>query len=124
MSMPRFAETFAPTGALRLGSWTMQPSRDDMVTCEATIALDDRIMSLQASASGPIGAMTSMLHEIGAPLQIVTLHQRETDGLITTFLLCEHHDRQFWAYGDGHTSDEASVNAMIAGANRLLAKSV
>ncbi len=121
MSMPDFAETFAPKGALRLGSWSMQPSRDDMVHCQATIAFDDRIMSMQASAAGPIGAMTSMLHDLGAPLQIITLHQRETDGLITTFLLCEHDNEQFWVYGDGTTSDQASVNAMIADANRLLA---
>ncbi|NDZ97631.1 hypothetical protein G3I13_21405 [Streptomyces sp. SID6673] len=119
MTWQGFTDRYAPTGAIRLGSLRIETGRDDMVTCHATIAFADRIMSLQASAVGPIGAMTSMLHDIGAPIQIVSLHQREVSGTVTTFLLCESDDRQCWAYGDGNTGDEANVNALIAGANRL-----
>lgn len=121
MNQQEFTDAFGPGSTIRLGSWSMESGREDLVTCRATIAYADRIMSLQAQATGPIGAMTSMLNEIGAPVQIVRFHQRELDGMITTFLLCEHDDRQYWAYGNGLTGDEASVNALIAGANRLLA---
>ncbi|MYR08117.1 hypothetical protein GTV32_18245 [Gordonia sp. SID5947] len=121
MTWQGFADEYAPAGAIRLGSFSMKTGRDDMVTCRATIAVADRIMSLQARAAGPIGAMTSMLYEVGAPIQIVSLHQREVDGTVTTFLLCEGDDRQCWAYGNGATGDEANVNALIAGANRLQA---
>ncbi|MDL9946283.1 hypothetical protein QSJ19_11875 [Gordonia sp. ABSL11-1] len=120
MTWQGFADEYAPTGAIRLGSWSMETAREDLVTCRATIAFSDTIMSVQATASGPIGAMTSILHDIGAPVQIVRLHQREVDGTVTTFLLCENDGRQCWAYGDGATGDEASLNALIAGANRLL----
>ncbi|MGV9712615.1 hypothetical protein ACWDTI_18365 [Gordonia sp. NPDC003424] len=122
MSRQGFNDEYTPRGTIRLGSWTVEPARQDMVTCHATIAFADRIMSLQAQSTGPIGAMTSMLHDIGAPVQIVRLHQREVDGTITTYLLCENDDRQCWACGTGHTGDEANVNALIAGANRLLAR--
>ncbi|MGC4961196.1 hypothetical protein ACPXCG_11960 [Gordonia sp. DT218] len=119
MTWQGFTDEYAPTGAIRLGSFSIETGREDMVTCRATIAFADRIMTLHASAAGPIGAMTSMLHDIGAPIQILSLHQREVGGTVTTFLLCEADDRQCWAYGDGATGDEANVNALIAGANRL-----
>ncbi|MFW0787738.1 hypothetical protein AAFP35_24850 [Gordonia sp. CPCC 206044] len=120
MTWQGFTDTYAPAGSIRLGSWSVAPGRQDMVVCHATIAFAGRVMSLQAQAAGPIGAMTSMLHDLGAPVQIVSLHQREVDGTITTFLLCERDGRQRWACGDGQTGDEAGINALIAGANRLL----
>ncbi len=120
MSWQGFTDKYTPSGTIRLGSWSVEPDREDMVTCRATIAYADRIMSLQARATGPIGAMTSMLHDIGAPVQIVSLHQREVDGAITMFLLCEDHHHQCWALGNGDTPAEAAVNALVAGANRLL----
>ncbi|MET9201094.1 hypothetical protein [Gordonia sp. NPDC003585] len=123
MTFPEFIDHYSPGGSIRLGSWSMEPTHHDLVECRATFALEDRIMSLSAVASGPVGAMTSMLHEIGAPISIVKSHQRVSDGQITAFLLCERDDRQVWALGDGTTCDEANVNALVAGANRLLAGS-
>ncbi|MFW0793690.1 hypothetical protein AAFP30_07760 [Gordonia sp. CPCC 205515] len=120
MSPQGFTDEYAPTGCIRLGAWSMEPTHADMVTCRATIAYADRIMSLQAQSTGPIGAMTSILYDLGAPVQIVRFHQREVDGAITTYLLCENDDRQCWACGTGDTRDEANFNALIAGANRLL----
>ncbi|MFW0789367.1 hypothetical protein [Gordonia sp. CPCC 205333] len=115
-----FTSTFAPEGAIRLGSWATEPAARDQIDCRATLSIDNRILSLHAKASGPIGAMTSMLHDIGAPIQIVSLHQRTSGDQVITFLLCENDDRQCWAAGFGASSDEASINALIAGANRLL----
>ncbi|WP_309249737.1 2-isopropylmalate synthase [Gordonia mangrovi] len=119
LSWEDFLDEYAPTGAIRLGTWSVRRARQDMVTCQATFAHTDRIISLQATAAGTIGAMTSMLHDIGAPVQIVGLHQREIAGTVTTFLLCEHDDRRCWAYGTGPTPDESNVRALVAGANRL-----
>lgn len=119
MSPQRFTDEYAAGGSIRLGMWSMEPASADMVTCRATIAYADRIMSLQAQSTGPIAAMTSILYDLGTPVQIVRFHQREDDGVVTTYLLCENDDRQCWAFGTGDTRDEANVNALIAGANRL-----
>ncbi|MGW5524748.1 hypothetical protein [Gordonia sp. NPDC003950] len=120
MTWQEFTESYGATGAIRLGSFSVAPAPADMVECRATMAYADRIMSLSATSTGPIGAMTSMLHEMGAHVSILTLHQRPTDDGFASFLLCERDDRQCWAYGDGATGDEANVKALIAGANRLL----
>ncbi|GAA1482104.1 hypothetical protein GCM10009624_25440 [Gordonia sinesedis] len=120
MTWQQFTDEYGTAGAIRLGNWSVAPQASDMIECRATIAFDDRIMSMSATASGPVGAMTSILYDIGAPVQIVQFHQRRADDRITTILLCENDNRQCWAYGDGNTGDEASLNALIAGANRLL----
>ena len=77
-------------------------------------------MSMTATAAGPVGAMTSILHDLGVSVQIVRLHQRRLDDRNVSFLLCEHDRRQCWATGDGDTTADANINALIAGANRLL----
>lgn len=120
MSWQEFTDVYAGAGMIRLGSLTITPAPADMVECRATIAFDHRIMSLSAKAPGPVGAMTSILHDMGAHIAIVTLHQRQTDDGFSAFLLCERDNRQCWAYGDGATGDEANVRALVAGANRLL----
>ncbi|MEO9326391.1 hypothetical protein [Gordonia aurantiaca] len=121
MSWQRFTDEYAASGAIRLGSWSVTPARGDLVECRATIAVADRIMSCSATAAGPMGAMTSILCDLGAPVQINRLHQRRLDdGAVATFLLCENEGRQAWAYGQGATGDEANIAALIAGANRLM----
>ncbi len=120
MTWQEFTELYADTGTIRLGSLSITPAPADMIECRATVAFADRIMSMSATATGPVGAMTSMLHDLGASVSIVSLHQRPTESGFAAFLLCERDDRQCWAYGDGATGDEANVNALIAGANRLL----
>ncbi|MDL9938392.1 hypothetical protein QSJ18_16700 [Gordonia sp. ABSL1-1] len=121
MSPETFTARYAPAGRIRLGSFSAQTCHGDLVECRATVATGDRIRSLRAVASGRIGAMTSMLHDIGATISIVSSHQRPTESGMAAFLLCERDGRQMWAYGDGADCDEANVNALIAGANRLLA---
>lgn len=120
MTARELADHFAPSGTIKLGSWSVTSTRHDLVECRATFAFDDRITSLSAVAAGPVGAMTSMLHEIGAPISIFRSHQRVHNGQITAYMLCERDERQVWALGEGATCDEANVNALIAGANRLM----
>lgn len=128
MSWDQFTRATLPkadtaTDIVRLGTWTITPHQQDLVECRATVSYANRSMSLSATASGPVGAMTSILYEIGAPMQIMRSHQRNQDGRITARLLCESNYRQFWASGGGATCDEANVNALVAGANELLAGS-
>ena len=120
MTWQEFTDEYSRGGTIRLGSFSAVPCSGDLVECRATLAIADRIMSRSAVAAGPVGAMTSILYDVGAPVQIVRLHQRVVDGLVTTFLLCEHDGRQAWAVGEGASSDEATVHALVAGANRLL----
>ncbi len=120
MSWQRFTDEYAAPGTVRLGSWSVVPTRGDLVECRATIAVADRIMSCGATAAGPLGAMTSILGDLGVPIQIDRLHQRELDGTFATFLLCANDWRRAWSYGEGATGDEAAIAALIAGANRLL----
>ncbi|GAC67537.1 hypothetical protein [Gordonia soli] len=121
MTFQQLTDEYAPSGSISLGSWIVEPSAQDTVICRATISVGGRDLSLQARATGQMAAMTSMLHEIGAPVQINQFHQRVVDGIITTFLLCEDRGRECWALGDGATGDEANINALVAAANRLLA---
>ena len=121
MTWQQFIDEYTATGTIRLGSWSVAPPPGDMVECRATIAYDDRIMSMSATSTGPVGAMTSILHDLGVSVQIVRLHQRRLDDRNVSFLLCEHDRRQCWATGDGETTADANINALIAGANRLLA---
>ncbi|MFE0751378.1 hypothetical protein [Gordonia sp. NPDC058843] len=120
MTWQEFTDEYSRGGTIRLGSWSVASCSGDLVECRATLAIADRIMSCSAVAAGPVGAMTSILHDIGAPVQIVRLHQRVVDDVVTTFLLCENDGRQTWAVGEGSSSDEANVQALVAGANRLL----
>ncbi|MGV9859696.1 hypothetical protein ACWDTD_13740 [Gordonia sp. NPDC003425] len=120
MSWQEFIDEYSTSGAIRLGSWSLTPTASDLVECRATIAYADRIMSLTGTASGAMGAMTSILYDIGAAVQILRLHQRETAGTITTFVLCERDRLQRWGCGVGASPDEANINALVAGANRLL----
>lgn len=123
MTWQQFTDEYGATGAIRLGAWSLTPRPADMVECRARIAYADSVKSFEATATGPIGAMTSILYDLGVGIQILSLHQRSADGHVTTLLLCERDNRRCWCCGNGDNSDEASINALVAGANRLLAAS-
>ncbi|HEY9314719.1 2-isopropylmalate synthase [Williamsia sp.] len=120
MSWSTFTSTFAPTsGPIRLGSWTSDRGPDDLLFCRATIADGDTISALTATASGPIGALTDMLYQLGAGLEIISIHQYDHAGAVVIFLRCNRDGRQTWAMGTGTNSEDSSLGALIAAANRL-----
>lgn len=122
MSWRQITDTYGATGVIRLGSWSIETIHSDLVACRATLAVGDRILSLESVATGPIGAMTAILGDLGAPVQIMRFHQRTlVEGGVATFLLCENGGRRTWAAGEGRTAPEAGINALVAGAGRLLA---
>lgn len=120
MSWSAFTSTYAPTsGPIRLGSWTADRGADDLLFCQATIADGDSITALAATASGPIGALTDMLYQLGAGLEIADLHQYDHAGGVTTLLRCERDGRRTWSMGSGDNGEDSALAALIAAANRL-----
>lgn len=119
LSWDNFYATYACAGGTRLGSWSARPGRGGLTDYHATIAVGDRIWSLRESATGAIGAVTAMLHALGTPIEIVTLHhQRTTDGY-AGFVLCESRGISSWGLGVDATSEAAYVKAMISAINRF-----
>lgn len=120
MSWSTFTSTYAPTsGPIRLGSWTADRGADDLLFCRATIADGDTISALTATAPGPIGALTDMLYQLGAGLEIVCIHQYDHADGVTTILRCDRDGRRIWAMGTGTSGEDSTLGALIAAANRL-----
>lgn len=120
MNWSTFTSTYAPTsGPLRLGTWSADRGADDLLFCQATIADGDRISALAATASGPIGALSDMLYQLGAGVEISDLHQYDQAGGVTTLLHCERNGRRTWSMGSGTTGESSALAALIAAANRL-----
>ena len=84
------------------------------------IAVGDRISTSTAAASGPIAALTAMLHECGIPLEILKFHQLRSGGHTATFVRGSNGARDEWAMGWSDDSTQSALRAVIACANRLL----
>ncbi|WP_353107700.1 hypothetical protein [Gordonia sp. (in: high G+C Gram-positive bacteria)] len=119
MTTASFNNTYAPTGAISLDDLRIEPSAADMVRCTANVTVAARTVSLEATAAGTIGAMTSMLYDIGAGVEIMSFYQQTEGAEIITYLLCDRDGDRCWSYGRGRTGDESAVNALISGANQL-----
>ncbi|HNP57121.1 MAG TPA: hypothetical protein PK331_06505 [Gordonia sp. (in: high G+C Gram-positive bacteria)] len=118
MSTEECAERFAAiTGRIRLESWAASPTDGDRLDCRATITVGGHDHALSARATGQLGALSAMLYDLGAGVEIHRLHQRHDGADVITILLCGNDDRQWWAVGTGADGDEANRNALIAGAN-------
>ncbi len=119
LNWDNFYATYACSGAIRLGSWSSVPGRGGLTDYRATIAVGDRIWSLRESATGAIAAVTAMLHTLGRPVEIVSLHHQRTVDGCAGFVLCESHEISSWGLGVDETWEAAYVKAMIAAINRL-----
>lgn len=119
MTTANFDTTYAPDGDIALQTMSIEPDRADTVTCRARLTLGRRSHDVTATATGTIGAMTEILYALGAGVEIVSLYQEQDGDETVTYLLCERDSRQIRSYGRGRNGDEATVNALIAGANQL-----
>ena len=128
MDWDLFRRTYAPmTGPLRLGQWTCT-DEDGPATrlgpqprhYRATLAIGDRISTATAAASGPVAALTEMLHEQGVALEMTSFHQLRADGETATFIRGSSGIRDEWAMGLDEDATQSALRAMIACANRLL----
>ncbi|AGP65354.1 hypothetical protein OEM_38190 [Mycobacterium intracellulare subsp. yongonense 05-1390] len=125
MSWETFVATYArSTGPLRLGQWectgAVRPGPQAR-NFQAVIALGDRIGTATVAASGPIAALTAMLHQRGITVEIVNFHQMQSPTGTATFIRGSDGARAEWAMGLSDDPTQSALRAVIACANRLLA---
>ena len=116
-----------PAGPVRLGHWACADGErsagrlgPQARNFRAMIAVGDRISTSTAAASGPIAALTAMLHERGVTIEIVKFHQLQSGGDTATFILGSNGTRTEWAMGLSDEPTQSALRAVIACANRLI----
>jgi hypothetical protein len=125
MSWSTFTATYAPSaGPLRLGHWACtgterQASRLGARTFQATLGIGDRIETATATATGPVAALTAMLHAHGIAVEMLKFHQLRSDDTTATFIQGSDGCRAEWAMGYAQDATQSALHAVIACANRL-----
>ena len=128
MSWSTFINTYASsTGPLRLGHWECIDAARPATRLgpqprnfRATLGFGDRIETATASASGPVAALTEMLHERGVPVEMLRFHQTRTGEDTATFIRGSDGRHDAWGMGWSADPDESALRAVIACANLLL----
>ncbi|KHO27492.1 homocitrate synthase [Mycolicibacterium setense] len=122
------AEYAAGPGALKLGQWTCTDTERSAGRLgpqarhyQATLALGDTISTLTVAASGPVAALTEMLHARGVPVETRSFHQLPTGDRTATFIEGSDGVHSEWALGLADDPEQSALHAVIACANRLLA---
>jgi hypothetical protein len=130
MSFESFREHYAPiTGPLRLGQWTCTDAERPATRLgpqarnyQATLAVGDRISTSSAKASGPVAALTEMLYERGIAVEMTAFHQLPAGENTATFICGAGGGHSEWAMGLSECPTQSALRAVIACANRLLAR--
>lgn len=126
MSWESFVATYGQTaGPLRLGHWACTDTERRLGpqarNFQAVIAVGDRISTATAAASGPVAALTAMLHERGITVETLKFHQLRSGKYTATFVCGSDGIRSEWAMGWAEDPTQSALRAVIACANRLLA---
>jgi hypothetical protein len=126
MTWDRFVATYgSAAGPIRLRNWACTDNHrragPQPRHFRAMIAVGDRISTSTAAASGPIAALSAMLHERGIPVEILKFHQLHSGGHTATFVCGSNGARTEWAMGWSDDSTQSALRALIACANRLIA---
>lgn len=129
MSWDEFVASYgSAAGPVRLGHWECTDAHRPSSRLgpqarhfRATIAIGDRINTATAAASGPVAALTAMLHEHGIAVEMLRFHQLQSDGQTATFVQGSDGARQAWAMGSDIDATQSALRAVIACANRLAA---
>jgi hypothetical protein len=127
MSWESFVATYSHSaGPLRLGHWQCtDPERSatrlgpQSRNFRAMIAVGDCINTSTAAASGPLAALTEMLHERGITIETVKFHQMSSGDSTATFICGTDGIRTEWAMGWAPGPTQSALRALIACANRL-----
>jgi hypothetical protein len=127
MSWEGFVAAYGHTvGPLRLGHWactdTQRPKGrlgPQAHNFRAMIAVGDHIGTSTAAASGPIAALTAMLHERGITVETLSFHQMRSEEYTATFIHGSDGVRAEWAMGWSTDPTQSALRALIACANRL-----
>jgi hypothetical protein len=129
MSWDSFVSTYGRVpGPLRLGHWactdTDRPATrlgPQARNFQAVIAVGDCIGTSTAAASGPVAALTAMLHERGITVEMLKFHQMRSGTDTATFVCGSDGIRAEWAMGWAQDPTQSALRAVIACANRLAA---
>jgi hypothetical protein len=129
MPWERFVATYGPnSGPLRLGHWACLDAQRPATRLgpqgrnfRAVIAVGDRIVTSTAAGSGPVAALTAMLHAHGIRLETLRFHQMRSREHTATFICGSNGMRAEWAMGWADDATESALRAVIACANRLAA---
>jgi hypothetical protein len=129
MSWESFIATYGHTaGPLRLGHWACTDTErsagrlgPQARNFQAVIAVGDHISTSTAAASGPVAALTAMLHERGITVETLRFHQMRSGGYTATFVCGSDGIRAEWAMGWAEDPTQSALRAVIACANRLVA---
>jgi hypothetical protein len=127
MTWESFVATYGDSaGPLRLGHWacadTERPAGrlgPQARNFRAMIAVGDCIRTSTAAASGPIAALTAMLHGRGIAIETMNFHQMTSDTCTATFIRGSDGIRTEWAVGLSEDPTQSALRALIACANRL-----
>lgn len=124
MSWETFVATYGRgTGPLRLGQWECADASRLGLRArnfQAVIAVGDCLSTATVAASGPIAALTAMLHQRGIAVEIVKFHQMQSPTGTATFVRGSDGVRAEWALGWSDDPTQSALRAVIACANRLL----
>ena len=129
MSWEGFVATYGhAAGPLRLGHWTCTDTErpagrlgPQARNFRAMIAVGDHIGTSTAAASGPIAALTAMLHERGITVETLRFHQVRSGAVTVTFIRGSDGVRAEWAMGVSEDPIQSALRAVISCANRLVA---
>jgi hypothetical protein len=120
LSWPEFLDRYCPTtGPIRLENWIAGPCGSGMWRYEATLEFDERPRTFVVSATGPMAALTVMLHEAGAGLEILEFHQFRAGAGMATVVRCERDGGTHWGAAIAADGTESALRAIIAAANIL-----
>lgn len=127
MSWATFVATYGHSaGPIRLGHFactdTERPAGrlgPQARNYRATIAVGDQLSTCTAAATGPIAALTAMLHERAITVETLRFHQLRSGGIAMTFIHGSNGIRAQWAMGSAADPTQAALGAVIACANRL-----
>ena len=122
MSHDAFVDRYGHSrGPVRLGDWeTRGRAVSGVGDYRATIAVGNRIGTCTTAATGPIAALTAMLHERGVAVEALGFHQLPAAGGATaTFIHGTDGVGATWAMGWARDPVQSALRAMIACANRL-----
>ena len=128
MSWESFVATYShPPGPLRLGHWACTDAErpagrlgPQARNFRAMIAVGDHLSASTAAASGPIAALTAMLHERGITIETLNFHQMRSGRCTATFICGTNGTRREWAMGWSEDPTQSALRAVIACGNRLL----
>jgi hypothetical protein len=129
MSWSTFTATYASgAGPVRLGQWECVDAERPATrlgpqarTFRATLGFGDRIETVTATATGPVAALTEMLHQHGIAVEMLRFHQLHSDEDVATFIRGSDGARAEWAMGLSEDATQSALRAVIACANRLYA---